>query len=141
MERSPEVFLVLEQMRKTGMDFALDVHGDEALPYNFIAGTEGIPGHSERLQGLLDSFKTEYVAANADFQTTHGYPVNPPGKANLSICANALAQAFDCLAMTLEMPFKDNADRPDSTYGWSPQRCQRLGGDSLDALAGVFEQL
>ncbi|MEM9053963.1 MAG: M14-type cytosolic carboxypeptidase, partial [Pseudomonadota bacterium] len=43
MEKSPEVFLVLEKMRETGCHLALDVHGDEALPYNFIAGAEGIP--------------------------------------------------------------------------------------------------
>ena len=42
-EKSPEVLCVLEKIQQTGLDFGLDVHGDEALPYNFIAGTEGIP--------------------------------------------------------------------------------------------------
>src|SRR5690606_34933736 len=28
MERSPEVYLVRERMRASGLDFALDVHGD-----------------------------------------------------------------------------------------------------------------
>ena len=35
-ERSPEVLCVFNKMRETGLDFGLDVHGDEALPYNFI---------------------------------------------------------------------------------------------------------
>lgn len=141
MEKSPEVYLVLEKMRETGLDFALDVHGDEALPYNFIAGTEGIPGYSDAQKGQLDRFKFEYVAANADFQTKYGYPTNKPGKANLTICSNALAAEFDALAMTLEMPFKDNADRPDAKVGWSPERSKRLGADVLDALVGVFDLL
>lgn len=141
MEKSPEVFLTLQKMHETGVKFALDVHGDEALPYNFIAGTEGIPGYSERLQGLLDGFKAEYVAANSDFQTKHGYPVNKPGKANMTICSNAIAGAFDCLAMTLEMPFKDNANRPDEHEGWSPARSKRLGADAIDAIVGVFGAL
>ncbi|GAB5457432.1 MAG: M14-type cytosolic carboxypeptidase [Henriciella sp.] len=141
MEKSPEVYLVLNKMRETGLDFALDVHGDEALPYNFIAGSEGIPGYTEQQQAQLDRFKAEYVAANADFQTRYGYPVNKPGKANLAICGNALAAEFDALAMTLEMPFKDNADRPDAQVGWSPERSKRLGADALDALVGVFDLL
>lgn len=28
----------------------VDVHGDEELPYCFIAGSEGIPGWGERMQ-------------------------------------------------------------------------------------------
>eukprot|EP00854_Cymbomonas_tetramitiformis_P011460 gene11460-13545_t len=43
-ENSPEVFHVLREMADLGCDFNLDVHGDEELPYNFIAGSEGIPG-------------------------------------------------------------------------------------------------
>ena len=42
IERDLEIYYVLERMRQTGITLALDVHGDEALPYNFIAGTEGI---------------------------------------------------------------------------------------------------
>ena len=34
-----------------GVDFLADVHGDEELPYNFIAGTEGIPSFDQRLEG------------------------------------------------------------------------------------------
>ncbi len=141
MDKSPEVFLVLEQMKKTGVDFALDVHGDEALPYNFIAGTEGIPDFTQQLQDGLEVFKSEYVSASAEFQTKYGYPPNKPGTGNMTICSNAIAQAFDCLAMTLEMPFKDNANRPDAAFGWSPERCKRLGADALDAIVGVFEKL
>ncbi|MDB5893830.1 MAG: hypothetical protein JWQ88_1361, partial [Rhodoferax sp.] len=43
-DRSPEVLLVRERMLKTGVDLFLDAHGDEGLPYNFVVGTDGIPG-------------------------------------------------------------------------------------------------
>ena len=123
MEKSPEVYLVLQKMIETGCDLALDVHGDEALPYNFIAGTEGIPRWSDRLASLQDRFKNAYVkSSNGAFQTQFGYPTNAPGKANLTICSNALAERFDCLAMTLEMPFKDDANHPDAAFGWSSGR-------------------
>lgn len=142
LEKSPEVYLVRDKMDETGCDLVLDVHGDEALPYNFIAGTEGIPSWSNRLADLLDGFKTAYVeSTDGVFQTQHGYPVNKPGKANLGICSNALAERFKCLAMTLEMPFKDDANRPDPERGWSPQRCKQLGADALTPLLTVLPKL
>ena len=141
MEESPEVFLVGAEMARTGVDFCLDVHGDEALPYNFIAGPEGIPSYSDTLAAKLARFRAALVAANADFQTAHGYPPTPPGKANLRICANYVAETFGCLAMTLEMPFKDAANAPDPRYGWSPVRCRRLGRSCLEALAAIFDDL
>jgi hypothetical protein len=42
-----------------------------------------------------------------------GYAVNAPGTANLGVATNAVAQRFDCCAVTLEMPFKDTADHPE----------------------------
>lgn len=140
--KSPEVYLVLNKMIETGCDLALDVHGDEALPYNFIAGTEGIPSWSDRLSDLLENFKSAYVkSSNGAFQTQFGYPTNAPGKANLTICSNALAERFDCLAMTLEMPFKDDANHPDKTVGWSPARAKQLGADALAPLLAVTPSL
>ncbi|MCR9269463.1 MAG: M14-type cytosolic carboxypeptidase [Hyphomonadaceae bacterium] len=142
MEKSPEVFLTLEKMKETGCDLALDVHGDEALPYNFIAGTEGIPSWNDRLGNLLETFKSTYVkSSNGAFQTQFGYPKNAPGKANLTICSNALAERFDCLAMTLEMPFKDDANHPDPAFGWSPARAKQLGASALSPLLAVMSAL
>lgn len=43
LDRAPEVYWILQKMKETGVDFLLDVHGDEELPANFIAGLDGIP--------------------------------------------------------------------------------------------------
>ena len=140
-ENSPEVFHVLARMKETGIDLALDVHGDEALPYNFIAGGEGAPNFDARGQDLLDGYKSALCTASPDFQTAHGYAVDAPGTADLSICTNYLANSFKCLAMTLEMPFKDNADLPDEVHGWSPERCRKLGAANLDAMLAMVGRL
>ncbi len=134
LEKSPEVFQVLAAMDKTGIDLALDVHGDESLPYNFIAGSEGMPGFSVADEARLKRYKETLMKASPDFQIRHGYPRNAPGKANKAIAGNALYGRFGCLSMTLEMPFKDNADLPDPLFGWSPRRCQHLGAANLDAM-------
>lgn len=131
-EKSPEVFYVLERMKQTGVSLALDVHGDEALPYNFIAGTEGISDWTPERHQELVNLKHSWASINPDFQDEKGYPVNSPGTANLTICSNQLASAFDCLALTLEMPFKDTANSPRPDVGWSPERCIRLGASFVD---------
>ena len=141
MERSPEVFVIRQLMAETGVDFFLDVHGDEALPYNFIASTLGIPSLSDSQRHLTVDFKAALMRANPDFQVERGYPENEAGKANLSMAANHAAETFGCLAMTLEMPFKDSAITPDPVRGWSPERCRKLGIAGLDALHAVIDDL
>ncbi len=141
MERSPEVVLVREQMRQTGVDFCLDAHGDEALPYNFIAGAEGTPDWSDSRAEQLKNFMETLAKISPDFQTKVGYPISKPGTANLSMATNWIAQEFGCLSMTLEMPFKDTVDTPDIEQGWSPERCAHLGAAALDAIWARFEEL
>lgn len=141
LEQSPEVFHVLEKITKTGLDFGLDVHGDEALPYNFIAGTEGTPGWNRERHAQLELFKMTLANLNPDFQTEHGYPPNSSGSANMSYCSNSLAERFGALVMTLEMPFKDATGTPDAIQGWSPERCARLAHSCLDALHLCWDQV
>lgn len=140
-ENSPEVFAVLQQMKQTGVDLFLDMHGDEALPYNFIAGAEGVPGWTAGDQGKLDAYKSSLAQLNPDFQTEHGYPVDAPGSADLSIATNWMRHAFGCLAMTLEMPFKDSAITPDEDEAWSPERAMAMGASQVDAMRAVLDTL
>ena len=141
MERSPEVFAIRKAMTETGVDFCLDVHGDETIPYNFLISTAGIPSITPKQKALHQAFAQKLSSANPDFQTEHGYPDSAPGKANLTMCGNYVAETFGCLAMTLEMPFKDNRAAPDERAGWSPARCRKLGIAHLDALRGVLDEL
>lgn len=141
MERSPEVLLVRDRMDAMGVRFALDVHGDEALPYNFIAGFDGVEGVPEAIHQAMDHFQAGLVRACPDFQRERGYPKAAPGAANMTMATNQLAARFGALSMTLEMPFKDNAVSPDAEHGWSPARSKLLGRAILDALHLVLDEL
>ena len=141
LEKSPEVFRVLAEMDKTGVDFAMDVHGDEAIAANFLAGFEGVPSLKQEQQALFDAFSEALVRATPDFQTAKGYDIPAPGKANLSMSTAQLAERFGAVSMTLEMPFKDNDDLPDPVYGWSPERCRLLARSCLDALHAVIDRV
>ncbi len=141
MENSPEVYLVRRKMQETGVDFHLDVHGDEDLPYNFIAGFEGVPSVTERQLKLLDTYQSLLCDMSPDFQREHGYPVDAPGTSDLRKCTDYVAETFGALSMTLEMPFKDNANLPDADWGWSPERCRHLAHACLAALAQMVDEL
>ncbi|MGQ5523593.1 M14 family metallopeptidase [Chitinimonas sp. PSY-7] len=141
MSHSPEVFLVREKMLATGIDLFLDVHGDEIRPYNFVAGCEGNPGYSDRLHKLENAFKAAWMAISPDFQDVHGYEKEAPGQANLTLATNWVGQQFDCLAYTIEMPFKDNADLPDEEYGWSGERSKKLGAGVLSPILAMVDQV
>ncbi|MFX8820958.1 hypothetical protein ABTM55_19505, partial [Acinetobacter baumannii] len=67
MARSPEVFLVRQAMRDRGIDFCLDVHGDEVLAYNFLVNAFGIPSLTERQQQLHLDYAEALVRASPDF--------------------------------------------------------------------------
>ena len=138
-EKSPEVLAVRNAMDESGVDFAMDVHGDEAIAANFLAGFEGIPSWSEELQGRFERFRAILARRSPDFQTAKGYPVAQPGKANLSMSTNQLAERFGACSMTLEMPFKDNADLPDPDQGWSSERCKLLARECLASLVEWLE--
>lgn len=125
LERSPEVYHVLREMDAKGCDCCIDAHGDEALAYNFFASAEGIDGWTPRLANLYELFESIYCDVTPDFQAEYGYHRSPgqdarsvpapgsamPARGNTS----QIAHRFDCLAVTLEMPFKDTVS---NAFNW-----------------------
>lgn len=140
-EKSPEVLHVLKAMDATGVDFAMDVHGDEAIPAAFLAGFEGIPSWTDRQGDLYQKFRNTLAERTPDFQTRLGYVMAGSGQANLSMSTPQLAERFGAVSMTLEMPFKDNVDAPDPEQGWSPARSKKLAHDCLDNLAALIDEI
>ena len=141
LEKSPEVLFARNKMDETGVDFAIDAHGDEAIPAVFIAGFEGIPNHIPAKQALYDKYRDILAARTPDFQTKLGYPVSPPGRANVTYATTQIAERFGAVAMTLEMPFKDNHELPDEDFGWSPERTKQLARDCMAVLAEMIDEI
>ncbi|KAF0812356.1 hypothetical protein IGB42_03024 [Andreprevotia sp. IGB-42] len=139
--RSPEVLLVRQQMQQTGVHAFLDVHGDESIPHNFVAGCEGNPSFSARQRQLQDAFKAAWLAASPDFQTEHGYGAGQFGPETLTLATNWVGDTFDCLAYTIEMPFKDTANTPLPAVGWNGERSRQFGASVLTALHAVVDAM
>ena len=134
LEKSPEVLAIRNRMDETGVDFAMDVHGDEAIPVAFLAGYEGIPSWTDAQGDRYYRYEAILDRRTPDFQTELGYTKAPRGKANLAMSTNQVAERFGATAMTLEMPYKDNKANPEPEQGWSPERCKMLARDCLAAL-------
>lgn len=137
LQRSPEVYCVVEKMKQTGVDFFLDVHGDEELPYNFCMSAENNIHWGTRLQKLHSYFTQKYCTINPDMQNKYGYPPIGTTEKVMEYCHVALyyvVTTYNCLSITLEMPFKDCRNQSDPLYGWSPKRCRTLGSSVLDVL-------
>ena len=141
MERSPEVKVVRDAMHVTGCAAFFDIHGDEALPYVFVAGCEMLPDFSERQRTEQELFGADFRAASPDFQSQHGYSASKYKEDVLKLASKYVGHTFGCLSLTLEMPFKDNADAPDARVGWSAARSQRLGAAMLDPVFRHLQRL
>ena len=134
MARSPEVFLVREKMHEVGCDLFLDVHGDEGLPYVFVAGSESLPEFTAEQAAAQQKFISYFKIASPDFQDEHGYGATPFTAETLTMGSPYVTHAFGCLSLTLEMPFKDNANDPDPEAGWSGARSAELGKSILQPV-------
>lgn len=134
MERSPEVFHVREKIHETGCDLFLDVHGDESLPYVFVAGCEMLDGFSAEQQAQQQAFIDSFRQASPDFQTRFGYEASKYREDMLQLASKYIGHTFKCISLTLEMPFKDNADLPDPVVGWNGARSARLGAAVLQPI-------
>jgi murein tripeptide amidase MpaA len=134
LEKSPEVFLVKNRIHETGCDLFLDIHGDEALPYVFVAGCEMLEGFDERQAAEQQAFIEEFRRASPDFQTTYGYHASKYREEMLQLASKYIGHAFKCVSLTLEMPFKDNAALPDPQVGWNGARSARLGAAILQPI-------
>ncbi len=134
LARSPEVLCVKEKIHATGCDMFFDIHGDEALPYNFVAGNEMLSNFSAARAAKQRAFIEFYKQASPDFQDKVGYAASKYHDDMLTLASKYIGHTFECLALTLEMPFKDNADLPDPQVGWNGARSAQLGAAILQPI-------
>lgn len=139
LARSPEVKVVRDAMHRTGVDMFFDIHGDESLPYVFVAGSEMLPDFTEDQAKRQAAFIEAFKEAAPDFQDVHGYKADKYREDALSLASKYAGHAFGCLSLTLEMPFKDNANSPDPEVGWNGARSAALGAAMLEAIAAQLD--
>jgi murein tripeptide amidase MpaA len=129
-EASPEVLALRSAMERVGVDLFLDIHGDETEPCIFAVGCAGNPRYSDRQHWLERQFAKSLANCDPGFSPEHDYGPNDPGKGDLRIANNWVGERFDCLSMTVEMPYKDVPP----AEGFSPDRARAFGRRSLECV-------
>lgn len=137
IEKSPEVYYTREMMLKTGVEMFFDIHGDESLPYVFTSGCSDNKSFSAKQEKLETKFEQVYKSINPNYQTEVGYPKNHFSVESSTVATKWVGNQFDCLAFTLEMPFKDDSNYPNLTVGWNGSRSKQLGADLLIAINSI----
>lgn len=141
LQRSPEVLAVRTRMHATGVHAFIDLHGDETIPHVFIDGNTMLPQRSPLLDRQERDFMARLQAVTPDFQTAQGYAPDRFSDEMLTLASKYVGHTFGCLALTLEMPFKDHIDNPHPLTGWSGARSKKLGADLLWPLLQHIESL
>jgi murein tripeptide amidase MpaA len=134
IETSPEVYYVKKKIDEVGCDLFLDIHGDEGLPYVFVAGSEMLEGFSEKQTQEQNAFVDSFCAASPDFQTEFGYEASKYNEDLLKLASKYIGHTYKCVSLTLELPFKDNANMPDLEVGWDGARSMKLGEAMLQPI-------
>jgi murein tripeptide amidase MpaA len=165
LETAPEAYCLTRLMDLDPPDLLIDVHGDEALPHVFYAGSEGVSIFNDAQNGSslaqTQARLTEAMLSHLpDFQTEHGYEKDAPGEADMRILSNAASYRYKKLAVTLEMPFKrlklspgrmvaggtaamtgEEGAQEEVWEEWGPKRCARLGRDFVGVLLEMVPHL
>ncbi len=101
-EKSPEVLAIRNAMDASGVDFAIDVHGDEAIAAVFLAGFEGIPSWTDELGAAYERYRRILARPHARFPDRQGLSGGARRAGNMTMSTNQLAQRFGACAMTLK---------------------------------------
>lgn len=96
------------------------------------------------MEHLHGYFVSCYQRANSDVQKEYGYL--PPDSEEvaaktLNKASKQVSNRFDCLGLTLEMPYKNCITNSDPEYGFSPMRAKQLGKNLIEALNDVMPYL
>lgn len=128
---TPSVSAVLAEMEKTGVDYFIDMHGDETRPYLwFIAPNATVsPQHQDVQQGYEAFIAEQFPEVQPPPQSIIDGVMPEPG---LSI--NYIAKTYDCPAWVIELPFKETPVG-DTLLA---QGCMRFGRACVDAFLHVM---
>lgn len=129
--RSIEVAALLKRMHVEGVDFFLDLHGDENRPYLWLVQPHPdvlAPAMVDTQQRIESFFREQYIE--------YGSLTEDPDalEADSGMAVDYVAWTFKCPSFIIELPFKDTFGpdgEPDSLLA---EGCIRLGRSCLDLI-------
>ena len=129
---SPEVAAIKRAVAHEGVDYFIDLHGDETRPYIWVVPSAVHLDPSAARKAL--HFVLELARLQPELQPP---PVGIEGEdaAEAGMSVNYIATTFGCPAWTLELPFPEVPGFGDSLLA---DGCMRFGRSCIEALNVVI---
>jgi murein tripeptide amidase MpaA len=131
--QSAEIAALKTLMESEGVDFFLDLHGDEDRPYLWL-----VQPHPENVAegaGIIPRQQIfEYKVRQRYVEYGPMPPEDPPAAADSGMAVDWVAWRFGCPSFIVELPFKDTLGpkgEPDSLLAAG---CAAFGRDCLDII-------
>lgn len=121
-----EVLAVKSAIQQTGIDLFIDVHGDEAIPHNFMMVEDNHP--------IGEAIKKELANRDHNFQTLYDYNTQNTGcgattcgvRCGQQKATSYVSRQYSVPAILLEASFK-NLAMGDRKQDWDHADCMKLG--------------
>lgn len=144
--QSVEVAGLLKAMEAEGVDFFLDLHGDEASQYVWLVQPHSdlvTPANSAAQAVMETFFQTRYAEYGPDPASVS--PVNgvefKPSPPDSGMAVDYVAWRFECPSLIVELPFKDTLGANGQADSLQADGCVAFGRDCLEMIAAVFDGL
>ena len=138
---APAVQAVRRRMDVTGVDFALDVHADEELPYTFIANVDRVLPVPPELQVVRELFETQLAAGDDGMRAQGGY-FRPHTKSDpLAFCGPQIIRRYHAPALTIELPYKQAQPGAAPPREYGVEGCAANGRAALTALRASLDAI
>lgn len=131
--KSIEVAGLLKAMEAEGVDFFLDLHGDEACQYVWLVQPHKdlVTPKNAPLQELMESYVHDRYAE---------YGPMPEGETPVDsgMAIDYVAWKFKCPTLIVELPFKDTIGAKGEVDSLQSAGCEAFGRDCVDMIAAVM---
>ena len=133
---APEVIAARQLIGTTGVDFFLDIHGDEERPFIWIVGPHptNVTPENDRLQRQFERMLAEkYAELRARPET-----IPAPNRPDSGMSVDYIAPTFKCPALIIELPFKETISASGQRDSLLADGCMGFGHATVEALNTIL---
>jgi hypothetical protein len=129
---APEVIAVRDLIGRTGVDFFLDVHGDEERPFIWLVGPhpDNVMPDSDRIQREFERMMGErFVEVKPKPDT-----IPTPNRPDSGMAVDYIAPIYHCPALIIEFPFKETVSASGQKDSLLTDGCMEFGRACVEVL-------
>ncbi len=133
---APEVIAVRDLIAQTGVDFFLDVHGDEERPFIWLVGPhpDNVTASSDQQQQAFERMMSErYVEVKPRPDT-----IPAPSRPDSGMSVDHIGATYHCPAIIIEFPFKEMVSASSQRDSFLAEGCMGFGRACVEVLNSLL---